>query len=669
MQNNNPIHRNHRLENDDREQVIGGGLHQSSEQQQAQHRRRQPSPWLQKPICMAVVDVGSPLLQHNNISSTTTNYSTDSNVTDSSGDGDDRLTMGDGSSTQQQQQQHAHQALERHMSLFDLVSVGVGGTVGSGIFVLCGLISHNYAGPATCLSWLIAGIASILSGACYAELAGRIPASGSSYAYAYISMGELPAVIAAACLTLEYLVSSAAVARSWGDKVVEWLVTDLHVGDSSSDGGTSYIISFLNPGYALNPMAFLVSTAATMLLLSGVKESKSITNFFTSVKVILVLFMGIGGLTLLQPANLKPFIPPEFGIAGVFRGATSSFFGYIGYDEVCCLAGEAINPRVNLPRAIMIIIVLITVLYIFAALMLTGMEPYNEISETSGFPEAFRANNVNWAAQLCAAGEVFTMPIIVLIGVMAQPRLQFALAQDGLLPKFFSKLDRDGNLWNGTLFSGVLLVVISTCVPFTYLNDLLSAGILVAFCMTDSSVLLMRYSSPDDKPHLLEKLVAGYNALSFITALMISHSFGRTIIVISCTFTVTACILISHLCQKATYFGGARASMFFKKQGVSDDDYFRVPWLPFTPCAGIFLNWLLVAQLEALGLSLLVLYILITTVFYFLYAMKHSIGNNIGWNCVRYDKVPPNEQDDHVLLRAFSLPPLGESKNNTSSQS
>jgi len=459
-------------------------------------------------------------------------------------------------------------------------------------------------------------------------------------------------------LTLEYLVSSAAVARSWGDKVVEWLVSDIHLDADGSDSTSSLVLSILDPGYALNPMAFLVSAVSTVLLLSGVNESKSVTNFFTSVKVLLVVFMGLGGLVLLKPANLKPFIPPELGIAGVFRGATSSFFGYIGYDEVCCLAGEAINPRVNLPRAIMIVIASITILYIFAALMLTGMEPYYEISETSGFPEAFRANGVNWAAQLCAAGEVFTMPIIVLIGVMAQPRLQFALAQDGLLPKFFSKVDAKGNLWNGTFFSGVLLIVISTCVPFTYLNDLLSAGILVAFCMTDSSILLMRYSSPEDKPQLLEKLVAGYNVLSFITALMISHSFGRGIIAISCALTVTACGLIPLWCHEAKVFGGARASLFFKKEGVNDEDYFRVPWLPFTPCAGIFLNWLLVAQLEVLGLSLLVLYILITTAFYFLYAMKHSIGNNIGWDCVRYDKIPPDEQDEHVLLRQFSLPPV-----------
>ncbi len=213
--------------------------------------------------------------------------------------------------------------IQRHLSLFDLINIGVGGTIGSGIFVLCGYIAHNFAGPSTCISWAISGVAACLSGVCYAELACRIPAAGSSYVYVYASMGELPAVLVAACLSLEYGISASAVARSWGDKCIQWLTMDLGFdGMSFHSGGT------------FNPLATFIAAASVALLMGGVKESKSVTNFFTVTKVGVVMFMSIVGLILIRPReNLVPFIPPQYGLPGVFRGATSSFFGYIGFDE------------------------------------------------------------------------------------------------------------------------------------------------------------------------------------------------------------------------------------------------------------------------------------------------------------------------------------------------
>ena len=297
---------------------------------------------------------------------------------------------------QQQQTTHTHNIHDslpsRHLSLFDLVSIGVGGTVGSGIFVLNGLIAHSYAGPATFISWIISGIAALLSGCCYAELSGRIPTTGSSYSYAFVALGELPAYITAFMLTLEFLLSGSAVARSWGDKVVEWLLVELNVSAES--------IRFLQPGYGINPMACLVSIGTTLLVLMGVKESKLATDFFTWVKVFLVVFMTVGGFILFDPSNMKPLVPPEFGAAGILRGSISSFFGYLGFDAVCCVAGEAINAERNLPLSIMITLLIVTSLYIAAAVSLVGMQYYSYISPESGFPEAFKANNVEWAAQL-----------------------------------------------------------------------------------------------------------------------------------------------------------------------------------------------------------------------------------------------------------------------------
>ncbi len=298
-------------------------------------------------------------------------------------------------------------SLQRHLSLFDLISIGVSATIGSGVFVLCGLIAHDYAGPATFISWSIAGLSACASGLCYAELSGKFASAGSSYSYVYASMGELPAVVAGGCLTLEYVFSASAVARSWGDKVVSYVQSLADLSEANEYGGSvripSWLFKLLDPGYNINPAAFVVSAASVILLLNGVRESQRVTNIFTIIKVSLVSFMCLAALKYIQPENLVPMFPSRFGgMKGVIRGTTSSFFGFIGYDEICCMGSEAINPKRNLPRAVMGTILLVTVLYVLAAFALVGMVPYDEISVTSGFPDGFRYRGKEWAAQISA---------------------------------------------------------------------------------------------------------------------------------------------------------------------------------------------------------------------------------------------------------------------------
>ncbi len=307
------------------DEVTGASTFEKAEKKQTKSKRSTPDPWLKKPL-WAVSDFT----------------------------GDEELTP------------DSTRSLHRHLSLFDLISIGVSATVGSGVFVLCGLIAKEYAGPATFISWLIAGISACFSGLCYAELSGKFAVAGSSYNYVvsqilpfyvscfsrifvkevstscskfsfsfhqFVTMGELPAVIAGACLTLEYVFSASAVARSWGDKVVAYV---LHI---TSDSDLSPWMQFLlDPGYNINPSAFAVSAVSVILLLIGVKESQQVTNFFTIFKVCLVLFMCFAALAFVQPENFRPLFPIQFGgIVGIMRGSTSSFFGMIGYDEVCCM--------------------------------------------------------------------------------------------------------------------------------------------------------------------------------------------------------------------------------------------------------------------------------------------------------------------------------------------
>lgn len=525
---------------------------------------------------------------------------------------------------QQNQTHNIHDSLpSRHLSLFDLVSIGVGGTIGSGIFVLNGLIAHSYAGPATFISWIVSGIAALLSGCCYAELSGRIPSAGSSYAYAFVALGELPAFITAFMLTLEFLLSGSAVARSWGDKVVEWLRVELSVSEE--------FLSILEPGYGINPMACLVSIVTTLLVLWGVKESKLVTDFFTWIKVFLVIFMTVGGFILFNPANMTPLVPPEFGAAGILRGSVSSFFGYLGFDAVCCVAGEAINPERNLPLSIVITLCIVTFLYIAAAISLVGMQYYTDISPESGFPEAFKSNNVEWAAQLTAAGEVATLPVVVLISIIIQPRLQFAMANDGLIPQWF------GNMRNGALFAGVLMTLFATFVPFSALDDFVSAGILVAFTITNCSLVVMRRESLN---HRLEKLLALFNASSFFTCMMLSHVghigwiFTPLPIYIACK--------ISRTCPP-TSFGNT--------QLYRHDKFFTTPMVPYVPCLGMFVNYFLIAQLSMFGIGCLVIYASVAVVLYFAYGSCKKTTR--GWDDRQYSQV--DVKDGRIIHTANAV--------------
>jgi len=540
---------------------------------------------------------------------------------------------------------------------------------------------------------------------------------GSSYVYTKHTMGEWFGVMAGACLTLEYGMSGAAVARSWGDKAARWLHTDLGV-DNNSMGWTWFLTSDLGS----NVFACLISVVTVALLAGGVKESKQVTNVMTALKIVLVVFMIVAGLFLMDTSNLTPFIPPELGMAGVARGATSSFFGYLGYDEVCCVAGEAINPRRDIPRAVLYTLSILSVLYVVAAFVLVGMQPWEEISAESGFPEAFRYNGWGWAAQIAAAGEVITLPVVVLICLMAQPRLQYALAKDGLLPKLFSEVDSTGNLKKGTIVAGSVMILVATFVPFQYIDDLISAGILVAFNMTDSAVILVRYVPSltcmetkveqsmrydlDDTLSLLKRHLIIFHGLSFCFGMLAKHGGGGINGYGVGVCTILACLgvgIFHRVLQMAKYNNTlhkpitnhhehvhitkhngdkveAKEEEDDEEEEEEEEPYFQTPFVPYLPCLGAFVNWYLIAQLELSGLFFLVIYLGAATLFYFTYGVKHSrllkkqrqhkqrhleeyeesmSPSGVGENGEKADDEEDYNYggyDDNYLLRTISLP-------------
>jgi len=517
--------------------------------------------------------------------------------------------------------------LKRHLTLIDLVAIGVGGTVGSGLFVLTGLVAQKYAGPAAALSWCGSGLAACLSGFCYAELAGRIPLAGSAYAYAYVAMGEIFAVTAAACLSLEYVCASAAVARSWGDKASEyWVNTSPETAKwilPSTDGTDSATHT------TFNPMALVVSSSCVGLLLCGVNESKRVTHFFTALKITLVLFMIVMALHYTQPSNWQPWAP--YGVAGIARGATSTFFGYLGYDQVCCLAGEAIDSKRNMPRAILGVLSACAALYVVATLALTGMIRYDQISAVAGFPDAFRDRGAVVVAQVVALGEIITMPIVILVTVMVQPRLFYAMSVDGLLPSIFKVQTADGNLVWGLVFTGGLFIVVSTWIPFEHLNDMIACAVLSALSLTDTSlVMLWHEPTHDPKSPLTCRLMMLFHAAALLGSLSFTHYggtiWGRGVAALSLFVMVGACFSVHKFCPRTACFGGSRKNHYreeeLRRGGVG---YFETPLVPFLPCLAIAVNWALVAQLDLSGIALMIGLLLVTVLYYLLYAQHHSL--------------------------------------------
>lgn len=321
------------------------------------------------------------------------------------------------------------------MSLFDLISFGVGCTIGSGVFVLAGVAARNHAGPSSSISYLLAGLIATLSGLPYAELSAAFPMDGSTYSYAYITLGEVWAVMSSLCQTLEYGVTSAAVARSWGNKFGDYISE----GDSGADGSVdneAWWGKVLDSGTIVNPMAALIALACTLVLLCGVQESKFATNVISCLKVLLISFMIVGGFLLASPvipqqdpdnprpasfSNWEPFAPG--GFEGISEAAAILFFAFLGFDMICNLSGEAKNPVKDVPRAVVSTLMIDAVIYMLAVLSLTAMLPYTEISTVSGFPRAFGANGWVWAEKMTAIGEIVTLPLVVLTSIQAQTSL------------------------------------------------------------------------------------------------------------------------------------------------------------------------------------------------------------------------------------------------------
>lgn len=397
--------------------------------------------------------------------------------------------------------------LRRSLTALDLVMLGIGAIIGTGIFVLTGTAAAKNAGPGVALSFTVAGIASAFAGLCYAEMASMIPVAGSAYTYSYATMGELVAWMIGWDLILEYLVSAAAVSVGWSGYVVAFLHDALGVDLPSAWTSAPVVWAedhFQRTGAYLNLPAALIVLAVTALLVRGVKESARFNTAIVFVKVAVVLLFIAFAARFVKTDNWVPFVPPNtgkfghYGVSGVLQGATKVFFAYIGFDAVSTAAQETRNPQKDLPTGILGSLAVCTVLYIAVSLILTGVVSYTKLDVSHPVALGAQATGQLWLARAVEIGAIAGLSSVMLVMLLGQPRIFFAMAHDGLFPQIAAKVHpRFGTPYVTTIITGGVCAVAGGVLPIDILAELTSIGTLFAFVLVSIGVLILRLKRPD----------------------------------------------------------------------------------------------------------------------------------------------------------------------------
>ncbi len=428
--------------------------------------------------------------------------------------------------------------LRRVLGKWSLTSLGIGAIIGAGIFVMTGIGSREYAGPALALSFVFAGTGCAFAALCYAEFASFLPVEGSAYAYSYATMGEFFAWIIGWDLILEYAMASGAVAVGWSGymgkflnlfdvKLPFWLMHDVFTAkqallDSTTNHTVwadlhSHFTQIAMPHiagipFAINLPAFLIVWFVTMILIKGIKEAASTNVLMVVIKVTIVIFIIIIGSRHINIQNWTPFIPARaaiqgplgdthmaYGILGIISGAAYIFFAYIGFDTVSTHAGESINPKKDIPFGIITSLIICTLLYILVSLVLTGMVNYKQIDLNAPIAAAFSTVGLNYAVFIISVAAIAGITSVLIVMLLGQSRVFFAMSKDGLLPKnFFGRLHTKFRTpYKANLLTGTVVSIVAAMTPIHIIAELVNIGTLLAFVMVCASVWIMRYREPN----------------------------------------------------------------------------------------------------------------------------------------------------------------------------
>ncbi|MBA2560368.1 MAG: amino acid permease [Propionibacteriales bacterium] len=407
--------------------------------------------------------------------------------------------------------------LRKQLGPLQLTVFGVGVIIGTGIFVLTGEAAGEKAGPAVALSFVFSGIACALAALCYAEFASTVPVAGSAYTFSYASLGELVAWIIGWDLILELALGASTVAVGWST----------YFADVMDQAGITiptwaYDVDTEAPGLKHNLVAAAIVLILTGVICLGIKVSSQVNFVMVVVKLSIVLLVIVAGLFFIKSSNYSPFIPPSgseaaagaaptpsllqdmgfapgaFGISGIFTGAALVFFAYIGFDIVATAAEETKNPQRDMPIGILASLGICTVLYVAVSLVITGMVKYTEIEIDAPLAAAFRSVDHPGIATTISVGALVGLTTVMMILLLGQSRVFFAMSRDRLLPPAFSKVsERFGTPIRTSITTGVIVALISTFVPLTELAELVNIGTLFAFVLVAIGILVLRRTRPD----------------------------------------------------------------------------------------------------------------------------------------------------------------------------
>jgi APA family basic amino acid/polyamine antiporter len=386
-------------------------------------------------------------------------------------------------------------ALKRALGPWDLVAIGIGCIVGVGIFVLPGVEAATHAGPGIILSFAIAAAACACAALCYAELAAMIPVAGSAYTYGYATLGEILAWIIGWDLILEYMVGASLVAIGWSAYLVNLLNQIGRTWGWEVPNALCAAPWGANPGIANFP-AVLVVAGLTWILVRGIKGSARVNLVMVIIKVAVILLFIALTLQYVNPQNWHPFMP--FGFSGVVTAAAIVFLAYVGFDAVSTTAEEAINPQRDMPVGIMGSLVVATVLYMAVAAIMTGIVPYADLGVADPVALVLNHLDMRWASALVSVGAITGITSVLLVLLLGQPRILFAMSRDGLLPEALSRVHaRFRTPYLTTMVTGTVVAVSAALTPINVVAELCSIGTLFAFMIVCAGVIVLRYTRAD----------------------------------------------------------------------------------------------------------------------------------------------------------------------------
>ncbi|OZD67184.1 amino acid permease [Rhodococcus sp. 06-1059B-a] len=398
--------------------------------------------------------------------------------------------------------------LRKDLNSWDLTVFGVAVVIGAGIFTLTARTAGNVAGPSVSLAFVLAAVACGLAALCYAEFASTVPVAGSAYTFSYATFGEFIAWIIGWDLILEFALASSVVAKGWS----------LYLGEVLGSSSPIVTIGSLDVDWG----AFLIVVVITVLLASGTKLSSRVSLVITAIKVAVVLLVVVVGAFYIKAENYSPYIPPAeegstgegihqslfsfvtgaggstFGWYGLLAAASLVFFAFIGFDVVATTAEETKEPQKALPRGILGSLAIVTVLYVAVTLVLTGMVKYTELAgDSSTLATAFDLNGLTWAKNIISFGALAGLTTVVMVLMLGQTRVLFAMSRDGLVPTSLAHTGKRGTPVRITILVGVVVAVLAAFFPIGVLEEMVNIGTLFAFVLVSIGVVVLRRTRPD----------------------------------------------------------------------------------------------------------------------------------------------------------------------------